>query len=110
MAWHAENLENDGLFAMPVEGPILRRHKRKRGQCGAGAGAGAADESTSAFTLAGSWMTLKKLRNEDLSLATEESDEAEAVAWRTTTEGLAAHLKEQGLQLVDVDGKLRVLG
>ena len=106
MAWHAENLENDGLFAMPVEGPVLQGHKRKHGQ--GGAGAGAADESTSAFTLAGSWMTLKKLRNEDLSLAMEETDEA--VAWRTTTEGLAARLKEQGLQLVDVDGKLRVIG
>ena len=42
-------------------------------------------------------------------LATDESDDVEALAWKTTTKGLAARLKEQGLQLVDVDGRLRVL-
>ena len=107
VSWYAENMENDGLFALPVEGPILRGHKRKFGQCGAETGA--VDESTTSFALAGSWMTLKNLRNADLTLATDDSDDAEALAWKTTTKGLAARLKEQGLQLVDVDGRLRVL-
>ena len=111
MAWYAETLEDDDMYAVPVVGPILRRHKRKRGI--GGKGAGVACEGPSSFVVAGSWLTLEKLTGSKLVLAppsTPVQYAEEEEAWRVTTEGLAKRLEEQNLKLVDVNGKLRVIG
>ena len=111
MAWYAENLEDDGMYAVPVVGPILRGHKRERGT--GGKRAGIACEGSSPFAVAGSWLTLEKLTGSKLVLvppSTPVQYAEEEEAWRVTTEGLAKRLEEQNLKLVDVNGKLRVVG
>ena len=97
------------MYAVAVEGPVLRAHKRSRGQ--SGHGAGLPGESSSSFAVAGSWMTLKKLMGAVLTLAQEPLQDAddEESSWKIATEGLAQRLKENNLELVDVNGKLKVL-
>ena len=56
-------------------------------------------------------MTLKKLTGAVLTLAQEPLQDAddEESSWKIATEGLAQRLKENNLELVDVNGKLKVL-
>ena len=111
MVGFAENLEADGVYAVPVEGPVLRAHKRRRGHNGEGAGA--PNTSSTSFVLAGSWLTLKDLTGKDLTLAQDahqvEVENDEDIAWKITTDGLAKRLAEKSPKLVDVNGRLRVL-
>lgn len=96
------------MYSVPMEGHVLRGHKRKLG-CG-GEGDGLASKSSASPAMARPWVTLCGLPGANLhrapggrlSLSTEDE------AWNADIQGLTQRLAERNIKLVNIGGSLRV--
>ena len=96
------------MYSFPMEGPVLRSHKRKLGH--GGEGDGLASKSPASLAMARPWVNWCGLPGANLQQAPSGrlSPSAEEEAWNADLQGLTQRLAEKNIKLVDVGGSLRV--